>query len=481
MLGIQALTGIPANQLPEDPRTSEIIWRDREALPVDVEVEVSPQFADVLDKMVRYDYRQRFQTATEALQAIASLKNPSNYGDTSGTYTLTIPPASTANAVTATLPPQPSVSKALVTSAHLQDEVQAGNAPISTLDKKSYWLKGIGAGLVTATALTVGFYQLPNAKLLNTNQLLASGQKTSPVNTLIGHSNEVYSVAISPDGQILVSGSVDKKIKLWSMPDGKPLKTLPAHQDKVMSVAISPDGGIIASGSKDGSIKLWNLKTGQLLRALSGHSEYVLSVAFSPDGQTIATSSADKTVKLWDVRTGKQVRSLSGHSNWVYAVAFSPDGKTLADASDDKTIKLWHVPTGKLITTLSSPSGQVVRSVAFSPDGKTLVSGSYDQINLWKLENVLAGCKDASSCSPMKTFSGKLGIVDSIAISPDSQTLACGTKDKSIKLWNLQTGKLQDTISGLSDPVHTLTFSPDGKTLVSGGSEDGTIEVWRSR
>jgi WD40 repeat protein len=81
----------------------------------------------------------------------------------------------------------------------------------------------------------------------------------------------------------------------------------------------------------------------------------------------------------------------------------------------------------------------------------------------------------------MKTFSGKLGIVDSIAISPDSQTLACGTKDKSIKLWNLQTGKLQNTISGLSDPVHTLTFSPDGKTLVSGGSEDGTIEVWRSR
>ena len=481
MLGIQALTGIPANQLPEDPRTSEIIWRDREALPVDVEVEVSPQFADVLDKMVRYDYRQRFQTATEALQAIASLKNPSNSGDTSGTYTLTIPPASTANAVTATLPPQPSASKALVTSAPLQNEVQAGNVPISTLDKKSYWLKGIGAGLVTATALTVGFYQLPNAKLLNTNQLLASGQKTSPVNTLIGHSNEVYSVAISPDGQILVSGSVDKKIKLWSMPDGKPLKTLPAHQDKVMSVAISPDGRIIASGSKDGSIKLWNLKTGQLLRALSGHSEYVLSVAFSPDGQTIATSSADKTVKLWDVRTGKQVRSLSGHSNWVYAVAFSPDGQILADASDDSTIKLWHLPTGKLITNLSSPSGKVVRSVAFSPDGKTLVSGSYDQINLWNLENVLAGCKDASSCSPRKTFSGKLGIVDSIAISPDSQTLACGTKDKSIKLWNLQTGKLQDTISGLSDPVHTLTFSPDGKTLVSGGSEDGTIEVWRSR
>lgn len=481
MLGIQALTGIPANQLPEDPRTSEIIWRDREALPVDVEVEVSPQFADVLDKMVRYDYRQRFQTATEALQAIASLKNPSNYYETSGTYTLTSPPASTAYAVTATLPPQPSTSKPQITSAPVQNEAQADNAPITASLRKSYWLKGIGAGLVTATALTVGFYKLPNAQFLSTNQLLASGHKTSPVNTLVGHSKEVYSVAISPDGQILVSGSVDKKIKLWSMPDGKPMKTLPAHQDKVMSVAISPDGGIIASGSKDGSIKLWNLKTGQLLRPLSGHSDYVLSVAFSPDGQTLATSSADKTVKLWDVRTGKQVRSLSGHSNWVYAVAFSPDGQTLADGSDDSTIKLWHVPTGKLITTLSSPSGQMVRSVAFSPDGKTLVSGSYDQINLWNLENMLAGCKDASSCRPRKTFSGKLGIVESIAISPDSQTLACGTKDKTIKLWNLQTGKLQDTISGLSDPVHTLTFSPDGKTLVSGGSEDGTIEVWRSR
>jgi len=138
------------------------------------------------------------------------------------------------------------------------------------------------------------------------------------------------------------------------------------------------------------------------------------------------------------------------------------------------------LPTGTLITTLSDPSGNVVRSVAFSPDGKTLVSGSFNKINLWKLGNLMTGCKVAQPCLPTQTLPGNLGIVESVAISPDGQTLASGSKDKTIKLWNLQTGKLRSTISNPSEKVDSLTFSPDGKTLVSGGSEEGTIEIWQS-
>jgi WD40 repeat protein len=100
---------------------------------------------------------------------------------------------------------------------------------------------------------------------------------------------------------------------------------------------------------------------------------------------------------------------------------------------------------------------------------------------MWNLGNLLTGCKDAQVCRPTQSLSGNLGIVESVAISPDGQTLASGSKDKTIKLWNLQTGKPKNTISKLSGKVNSLTFSPDGKFLVSGGSEDGAIEIWRSR
>jgi WD40 repeat protein/tRNA A-37 threonylcarbamoyl transferase component Bud32 len=475
MLGIQALTGIPACHLPEDPRTSEIIWRDR--LPGEAQYAVP--LLDVLDKMVRYDYRQRYQSATEAMQALASLTNPqlARQANTGASDTLTLQPAPTQTTVTATLtsgqqttldfPTEPSIS---------QIDSRDDNASVATSGNKSRRLMGIGTGIATAVALTLGIshFSIPNSSF-------AGGEKISLANTLTGHSKQVYSVAISPDGQILASGSVDNTIKLWSLSNGKPLRTLSGHSSKVRSLAISPDGQKIVSGSWDGTIKLWNLQTGQLLKTLSGHSDGVLSVAISRDGQTLASSSADKTIKLWNLRTGQLLRTLSGHSGWVYSVAISPDGQTLANGSDDRTIKLWHLPTGTLITTLSDPSGNVVRSVAFSPDGKTLVSGSFNKINLWKLGNVLSGCKVARSCVPTQTLPGNLGIVESLAISPDSQTLATGSKDKTIKLWNLQTGKLKSTLSNPSEKVDSLSFSPDGKTLVTGGSEEGTIEIWRSR
>ena len=475
MLGIQALTGIPACQLPEDPRTSEIIWRDR--LPG--EAQYASPLLDVLDKMVRYDYRQRYQSATEAMQALASLTNPqlARQANTGASDTLTLQPAPTQTTVTATLtsgqqttldfPTEPSIS---------QVDSRDYNASVATSGNKSRRLMGIGTGIATAVALTAGIYHfsIPNSSF-------AGGEKIALANTLTGHSKQVYSVAISPDGQILASGSVDNTIKLWSLSNGKPLRTLSGHSSKVRSLAISPDGQKIVSGSWDGTIKLWNLHTGQLLKTLSGHTDGVLSVAISRDGQTLASSSADKTIKLWNLRTGQLLRTLSGHSGWVYSVAISPDGQTLANGSDDRTIKLWHLPTGTLITTLSDPSGNVVRSVAFSPDGKTLVSGSFNTINLWKLGNVLSGCKVARSCVPTQTLPGNLGIVESVAISPDSQTLASGSKDKTIKLWNLQTGKLRGTLSNPSEKVDSLSFSPDGKTLVTGGSEEGTIEIWRSR
>ena len=232
----------------------------------------------------------------------------------------------------------------------------------------------------------------PAAKLLTTSSAFGTkseggkGHKTEKIAltcTLIAHSGYLYSVAISPDGQTLASGSDDHTIKLWNLSNGELLRTLTGHSGSVLSVAISPDGQTLASGSKDEKIKLWNLSNGELLRTLTDHSYYVRSVAISPDGQTLASGSGDQTIKLWNLSNGELLRTLTDHSSSVSSVAISPDGQTLASGSSDQTIKLWNLSNGELLRTLTGHSGWV-RSVAISPDGQTLASGSFDQtVKIW--------------------------------------------------------------------------------------------------
>lgn len=207
---------------------------------------------------------------------------------------------------------------------------------------------------------------------------VGAGWQNLQSQALTGHTASVWSVALSPDGRTLASGSNDRMIKLWSLPAGKLLHTLPGHRSDVLSVAISPDGRTLASGSKDRTIKLWSLPTGKLLHTLSGHSGMLRSVAFSPDGQILASSSWDKTIRIWQLPTGKLVRTLSGHTGYVNSVAISSQGQTLASGSDDTTVKLWNLQTGKLLRTLPQHASYV-NSVVIDLDGNTLASGSQDK------------------------------------------------------------------------------------------------------
>ena len=299
---------------------------------------------------------------------------------------------------------------------------------------------------------------------------------------LTGHTKTVFSMAFSLDGHILASGSEDAAVRLWNLTDPAhpdPLcQPLTGHNGAVESVALSPDGHTLASGGADHTIRLWSLADPAhptpLGQPLTDHADAVGTVAFSPDGHTLASGSFDHTVRLWSLADPAHPTPLgaplTGHTSGVASVAFSPDGHTLASGSFDHTVRLWSLTAHP--TPLGAPltgHTNAVASVAFSPDGHTLASGSLDHtIRLWSLT-------DPMHAGPLgQPLQGHTSTVQSVAFSPDGHTLASGSADATVRLWNLDTAV---PLQGHTDTVFSVAFSPDGHTLAS-GSADATVRLW---
>ena len=329
---------------------------------------------------------------------------------------------------------------------------------------------------------------------------------------LEGHAQDINSLAFSPDGSILVSGSDGVNILLWDVNTGKLLETFEGHHG-VDSVAFSPDGSILASGSggfkvgEGGTIYLWDIDTRRLKNTLKppnpltkGGAINYTGVAFSPNGSILASGIHHETIFLW-IGTELFLETFEGHTDDVTSVAFSPDGSILASGSKDDTIRLWNVDlerdTGPVLWDLET--GQQVantreevnntqrllkifeghkdevNSISFSPDGSILASGSDDNtIRLWdvatgQLKNILE-----DSTSKWHHF------YTSVAFSSDGSILAGGiTGDDTIVLWDVTTGSHQKTLRGGKEIANTtsVAFSPNGSTLAS-GNEDGIIRLW---
>ncbi len=270
--------------------------------------------------------------------------------------------------------------------------------------------------------LVVGNFQTFKLWSLATGELIKTWQGTER------KKSDITTLAVSPDGKLLASGSHDKTIKLWLLPEGKRIKTLEGHNRSVTALAISPNGKLLASGGEDKTIKLWSLPEGELAVTLQKHTDTVYILVVSLDGKLLASASGDKTIKLWSLPEGVLVKTLEGHKGPIKALAMSPDGKLLASGSWDRTIKLWSLPDGALLKTMDGRNLDEIIALAVSPDGKLLASGSKDKtIKLWSLpEGEFVSCLiDLSSNEP--DVSGITYEVKNASGQTIQYTLPCGS------------------------------------------------------
>ena len=285
---------------------------------------------------------------------------------------------------------------------------------------------------------------------------------------LRGHAHHVFTLAFSPGGKYLLSGSWDGTLRLWNPEAREEVGLMEGHTGYVHSAAFSPDGSMVVSAGGAGDVRVWDVPSGRLRRRLVGHKGDVWTAVFSPDGRFVASAGSDKSVRLWEPATGRQLAMATAHDGYVFTAAFAPDGKTLATGGQDATVRIWSVPDLVETRSLAGHSAPV-RAVLFDDQGGLVSAGWDGKVLSWQLttgeSRIVAQHDDR---------------IWSMALSPNGKVLATVSSDNTVKMWRYPEGKLLASLGGRARHAWDVAFSPSGHMLVTGGT-DKLIRIWRLR
>lgn len=283
--------------------------------------------------------------------------------------------------------------------------------------------------------------------------------------TLIGHTNYVWDVVITPDGRRVLSASNDQTVRMWDIASRNCLATFTGHNAFVCSVAVSSDGGHLAAGAADGANKVWNLTTGRLLAELN-HGGMDAKVAWGPGALQLGSGGADGRVRMWRLPEATLKETLNAHARQILKIVILDDGDRVVTVSADRTARVCRVSTGECIRVFEGHTGEV-NSVAVAGDKRHMISASEDcTLKVWDI--------DSGEC--LATLRGHCAVVWRVAVSPDGKMIASGAADNSVRLWDLES---QQCIQELVHPdcVAAVAFSPEGSSLAV-GCDDSRVYIY---
>jgi len=339
---------------------------------------------------------------------------------------------------------------------------------------------------------------------------------TRCTSSIPGHGEAVISVAFSPDGEYMASGSGDTTVRFWDVKTETPHYTCVGHKHWILAIAWSPNGKMLASGCKNSEIRLWNPETGQQVgKTLVGHKQWITWLAWEPlhrnvECRRLASSSKDGSIRVWDTVLHKTLFSLSGHLQSVTCIRWGGEG-LIYSASQDRTLKVWRDTDGVLcrtlqghghwVNTMALNTDYVIRTGAYEPAKRNQLLKTKDTDDALKLsldrytaakgsrpETLVSGSDDftlflwhpAESKTSVARMTGHQALINQVQFSPDGRLIASASFDKSIKLWNGVDGKFIGALRGHVSSVYQVTWSADSRLLCS-GSSDSTLKVWDSK